>query len=56
MDLLIDGKLNKDIATQLRVGLRTVERRRHNILEKMQVGSLPELSRLAAELQSGDNA
>lgn len=54
MDLLVDGKLNKDIASQLRVGLRTVERRRHNILEKMQVGSLPELSRLAVELQASD--
>lgn len=54
MDLLVDGKLNKDIASQLHVGLRTVERRRHNILEKMQVGSLPELSRLAVELQSSD--
>jgi FixJ family two-component response regulator len=48
MDLLLEGRANKAIAKQLDIGLRTVERRRQLILEKMNVDSLPELAALLA--------
>lgn len=48
MHLLVAGQANKSIATQLDIGLRTVERHRHHVLETMQVNSLPELASLLA--------
>jgi FixJ family two-component response regulator len=44
---LIAGKPNKSIATELGIGLRTVELRRARLLKKMQAGSLAELVRMA---------
>jgi len=46
---IIAGKPNKQIASHLDMGLRTVEARRHNIFQKMQVRSVAELVRLAIE-------
>lgn len=43
---LIDGMPNKRIASDLDIGLRTVELRRSNIMKKMGAGSLAELVRL----------
>ncbi len=54
MDGMIAGQLNKMIASQLQISLRTVESRRHNVIEKMQVKSLAELVRLVVEIQRGD--
>ncbi|MCA9246475.1 MAG: response regulator transcription factor [Planctomycetales bacterium] len=51
MELLLNGTSNKSIASQLDLGLRTVERRRHVLLEKMGVASLPELARMVAEIE-----
>jgi FixJ family two-component response regulator len=48
MQMLVDGRPNKAIARELDIGLRTVERRRQQILEKVGVGSLPELAALIA--------
>ena len=48
MQLLVEGRPNKLIAKELDLGLRTVERRRQQVLEKMGVGSLPELASLIA--------
>lgn len=48
MQMLVDGKPNKMVARELDIGLRTVERRRQQILEKVGVGSLPELAALIA--------
>lgn len=48
MHLLVAGQSNKSIATQFDIGLRTVERHRHQILQTMQVDSLPELASLLA--------
>ena len=45
--LLLAGHPNKQIASALKIGLRTVELRRANLLKKMAAGSLPELVRLA---------
>ena len=47
MEKMILGKLNKHIASELDIGLRTVELRRANVLKKMQTESLAELIRLA---------
>lgn len=46
MDRMVEGKLNKVIARELDIGLRTVEQRRHNVLRKMEAASLAELVRL----------
>lgn len=43
---LIEGMPNKRIASDLDIGLRTVELRRSNIMKKMNAGSLAELVRL----------
>lgn len=41
--LLLAGKMNKNIARELDLGLRTVELRRHQIMKKMQVDSVAQL-------------
>jgi two-component system response regulator FixJ len=43
---LLEGLPNKRIASDLDIGLRTVELRRSNIMKKMQASSLPELVRM----------
>ncbi|NQV23365.1 MAG: response regulator transcription factor [Rhodopirellula sp.] len=48
---VINGQLNKVIAKELSISLRTVETRRHNVLDKVGVASLPELVRLYVELE-----
>ena len=42
-ELVIQGRLNKMIANQLGIAVRTVEKRRHDVLAKMKVKSVPEL-------------
>jgi len=48
---VVDGTLNKNIAKELSISLRTVETRRHNVLNKVGVLSVPELVRLYVELE-----
>ena len=43
MQRMVAGKLNKVIANELLISLRTVETRRHKVLEKMKADSLAEL-------------
>ncbi|MDH5573198.1 MAG: response regulator, partial [Gammaproteobacteria bacterium] len=43
---LVDGKLNKQIAADLGISVRTVEGHRARILKKLQITSLSELTRL----------
>jgi FixJ family two-component response regulator len=45
--MLLDGKVNKRIAVELDLGLRTIEARRANVMKKMQATSLPDLVRMA---------
>ena len=45
LNKLLDGLTSKTIAYELELGLRTVELRRANIMEKMGASSLPELVR-----------
>lgn len=44
MKKMLAGLPNKAIASALNLSMRTVDRRRHSVLEKMQVKSVPELA------------
>jgi two-component system, LuxR family, response regulator FixJ len=46
MKLMLAGEPNKGISSKLTMSMRTVDRRRHSILSKMQVASVPELATL----------
>jgi RNA polymerase sigma factor (sigma-70 family) len=46
-ELVVRGKMNKQIATQLGTSARTVKAHRERVMEKMQVQSLAELVSLA---------
>jgi two-component system response regulator FixJ len=47
LDLILDGKLNKEIAAELGLSIRTVEDRRARLMRKTQVKSVAELVQLA---------
>ena len=47
MRLMIQGYMNKEIATALKVSIRTVEVHRSKVMKKMKVQSLPDLVRKA---------
>jgi RNA polymerase sigma factor (sigma-70 family) len=47
LDLILDGKLNKEIAEALGISTRTVEDRRARLMKKMGAKSVAELVRLA---------
>ena len=49
--LMLSGATNKTIATQLDLGLRTVELRRANLMKKMQARSLADLIRLVLAVE-----
>jgi FixJ family two-component response regulator len=48
--LVVQGKLNKQIASQMGIAERTVKAHRAQVMEKMQVASLADLVRIAEEL------
>jgi FixJ family two-component response regulator len=60
LDLVVAGKLNKTIADQLGISIKTVETHRSKVMEKMQAKSLADLiqSALAARgtTPTGDTA
>ena len=47
---LISGQLNKQVAADLQITERTIKLHRANILQKLEVGSMAELARLAVDL------
>jgi FixJ family two-component response regulator len=49
LDRIVEGKLNKVIAKELGLAVRTVEKRRHDVLAKMGAGSIAELVGMALE-------
>jgi two-component system, LuxR family, response regulator FixJ len=46
LNLIIEGKLNKEIAAKLEVSMRTIEDRRARLMKKMEARSIAELVRL----------
>jgi len=46
MDGMVAGRLNKQIAEDLGISMKTVEQHRARVMEKLQVGSLAELVRM----------
>ena len=47
LDLILQGRCNKEIASQLQLSVRTVEDRRARLMRKMQAKSLAQLVQLA---------
>lgn len=54
MAQVVQGKLNKQIATELGLSHKTIEVHRAHVMEKMQAGSLAELVRMSIVLERGD--
>lgn len=52
LDPIVAGKLNKQVGATLGVSEQTVKVHRHNIMRKMQAGSLPDLVRMIELLRS----
>jgi FixJ family two-component response regulator len=53
MGLVVDGHSNKEIARDLDISPKTVEAHRAKLMEKMQAGSVAELTKLAAVCNEG---
>jgi FixJ family two-component response regulator len=49
-ELVVQGRINKQIAQQLGATERTIKAHRHRVMEKMKVGTLAELVSLAERL------
>jgi two-component system, LuxR family, response regulator FixJ len=49
MELVVDGQLNKNIAKQLGISVKTVEVHRASVMEKMAVSSVADLVRLTLD-------
>ena len=49
-DLVVRGKLNKQVAYQLGAAERTIKAHRHKVMEKLRAGSLAELVSIAEQL------
>lgn len=54
MDLVVDGKANKEIALALGVSLKTVEFHRTNVMKKLDVDGVARLVRLVLSSRSGE--
>ena len=52
MDLVVAGKLNKQIADELNISMKTVEAHRARVMDKMGARTLAELVRIALESES----
>lgn len=50
MELVVKGKLNKDIAKELEISIKTVEVHRANVMDKMNVSSVADLVRMFLEV------
>lgn len=51
MDLILEGRLNKQIAYDLEISISTVEAHRANIMQKMQAKNLAHLIKLYLQAQ-----
>jgi two-component system response regulator FixJ len=55
LQLMMEGHANKDIARETATSLRTVDRRRRAVLDKMEVGTVAELVQLVTEYRHAAN-
>ena len=55
MQLVVAGKLNKQVADQLDISMKTVEAHRARVMEKMGVRTLAELVRLVMSADPKSN-
>jgi FixJ family two-component response regulator len=53
MALVVDGKLNKQAASQLGTTEKTIKAHRAQVMRKMEAESLPDLVRMADRLREG---
>lgn len=53
MEMVTEGRSNKEIANALGVSAKTIEAHRARVMEKMQAGSLAELVRMAMAVANG---
>jgi FixJ family two-component response regulator len=51
MDLLVSGKANKDIATQLNISRKTLDIHRSKVLEKMEAETIADLVRMVLQFR-----
>ena len=54
MQLMVEGEPNKSISGRLCISMRTCDRRRRSVLDKMQVDSVPRLAALLAEFANAE--
>lgn len=52
MAAVVDGKLNKQVASELGLSHKTIEVHRAHVMDKMDAGSLAQLVRMAVQLES----
>jgi len=52
LQLVVQGKLNKQIASDLGIAIKTVESHRSSVMKKMQVESVAELVQIAMQKPS----
>lgn len=53
LELLLEGKTNKDIAKELEIAIRTVELRRNGLMKKLEARSLVELVQIGMSVGNG---
>ena len=52
MELVVAGMLNKDIAKELEISIKTVEVHRANVMDKMSANSVADLVRMSLEVEN----
>ena len=52
MEFVVVGMLNKDIAKQLEISIKTVEVHRANVMDKMSANSVADLVRMSLEIEN----
>ena len=52
MELVVTGMLNKDIAKELDISIKTVEVHRANVMDKMAVKSVADLVRISLNIEN----
>lgn len=56
MDLVVRGRMNKEMAAELHLSPKTIECHRAQVMKKMEVDNLPDLVRMSLLLEHGHDA